>query len=68
VGDGSTAVIGGLVQTTESTTENKVPWLGNIPVLGWLFKNRSEFIEPTRTELLIFITPSLVEEIRQVRR
>jgi len=68
VGDGSTAVIGGLVQTTESATENKVPWLGNIPVLGWLFKNRNEFIEPTRTELLIFITPSLVEEIRQVRR
>ena len=68
VGDGSTAVIGGLVQTTESATENKVPWLGNIPVLGWLFKNRSENIEPARTELLIFITPSLVEEVRQVRR
>ncbi|MGH7363111.1 MAG: hypothetical protein ACREKA_05150, partial [Candidatus Methylomirabilales bacterium] len=68
VGDGSTAVIGGLVQTTETAREQKVPWLGNIPVLGWLFKNRSENIEPTRTELLIFITPSLVEEVRQVRR
>lgn len=68
VGDGSTAVIGGLVQTTESATETKVPWLGNIPVLGWLFKNRSENIEPKRTELLIFITPTLVEEVRQARR
>ncbi|MGH7360733.1 MAG: type IV pilus secretin PilQ, partial [Candidatus Methylomirabilales bacterium] len=68
VADGSTAVIGGLVQTAESNREQKVPWLGNIPVLGWLFKNRSENIEPTRTELLIFITPSLVEEIRQARR
>jgi type IV pilus assembly protein PilQ len=68
VADGSTAVIGGLVQTRETNREQKVPWLGNIPVLGWLFKNRSENIEPERTELLIFITPSLVEEIRQARR
>ncbi|MCI0371026.1 MAG: type IV pilus secretin PilQ [candidate division NC10 bacterium] len=68
VADGSTAVIGGLVQTTETNREQKVPWLGNIPVLGWLFKNRSENIEPARTELLIFITPTLVEEIRQARR
>ena len=68
VADGSTAVIGGLVQTTERSREQKVPWLGNIPVLGWLFKNRTENIEPDRTELLIFITPSLVEEVRQARR
>ncbi len=68
VADGSTAVIGGLVQTTETNREQKVPWLGNIPVLGWLFKNRTENIEPARTELLIFITPTLVEEIRQARR
>jgi len=68
VADGSTAVIGGLVQTRETNREQQVPWLGNIPVLGWLFKNRSENIEPERTELLIFITPSLVEEIRQARR
>ncbi|MGH7394867.1 MAG: type IV pilus secretin PilQ, partial [Candidatus Methylomirabilales bacterium] len=68
VADGSTAVIGGLVQTRETNREQKVPWLGNIPVLGWLFKNRTENIEPERTELLIFITPSLVEEIRQARR
>lgn len=68
VADGSTAVIGGLVQTVDRDSETKVPWLGNIPVLGWLFKNRSENIEPERTELLIFITPSLVEEVRQVRR
>jgi type IV pilus assembly protein PilQ len=65
---GSTAVIGGLVQTLENERETYVPWLGKIPVLGWLFRNRSQNIEPTRTELLIFITPTLVEEIRQARR
>jgi type IV pilus assembly protein PilQ len=68
VADGSTAVIGGLVQTLETNRERKVPWLGNIPVLGWLFKTRTENIDPERTELLIFITPTLVEEVRQARR
>ncbi len=68
VADGSTAVIGGLVQTLESDRERKVPWLGNIPVLGWLFKSRVQNIDPERTELLIFITPTLVEEVRQARR
>ncbi|HEU5394597.1 MAG TPA: type IV pilus secretin PilQ, partial [Candidatus Methylomirabilis sp.] len=68
VADGSTAVIGGLVQTLETNRERKVPWLGNIPVLGWLFKSRTENIEPERTELLIFITPTLVEQLRQARR
>lgn len=68
VANGSTAVIGGLVQTLETDRETKVPWLGNIPVLGWLFKSRAQNIEPERTELLIFITPTLVEEIRQAQR
>jgi len=68
VPNGSTGVIGGLVQTIESEREQMVPWLGRIPLLGWLFKNRVQNIEPQRTELLIFITPTLVEEIRQARR
>src|SRR5690606_11653226 len=38
---GQTAVLGGLVTDTDSVTETKLPLLGDIPVLGWLFKNRA---------------------------
>ncbi|MBI5675247.1 MAG: type IV pilus secretin PilQ [Nitrospirae bacterium] len=56
--DGDTLVIGGIFKTTISESEGKFPGLGNIPVLGWLFKKQKK--EQKTEELLIFITPSIV--------
>jgi type IV pilus assembly protein PilQ len=58
VPDGDTTVIGGIYTRTTSETYSKVPILGDIPVLGWLFKNRR--VEDSRAELLVFITPRIV--------
>jgi general secretion pathway protein D len=55
--DGQTVVIGGLMQDQESDTIRKVPLLGDIPLLGYLFKHRE--ISKTKTELLIFLTPTV---------
>jgi type IV pilus assembly protein PilQ len=63
VQNGSTVVIGGLLQSTESLLMDQVPFLGRIPGLGWLFKRRA--IGPDdRVELLIFLTPSVLQESR----
>lgn len=63
VQNGSTVVIGGLLQSTESLIMDQVPFLGRIPGLGWLFKRRS--LGPDeRVELLIFLTPSVLRESR----
>jgi len=53
--DGETIILGGLIQDTESVNYNKVPILGDIPLLGKLFRNRS--IDNSKSELIIFITP-----------
>lgn len=58
VNDGQTAVIGGIYSSDNTTQENGVPWLRNIPVLGWLFKSRVR--NETRNELLIFLTPKVL--------
>jgi type IV pilus assembly protein PilQ len=57
VNDGDTVAIGGILYKKESFRENKVPGLGDIPWLGWLFKTRYKSTEDT--ELLIFITPKI---------
>jgi general secretion pathway protein D len=59
VKDGSTVVIGGLIDDTFSQTEYKVPCLGDIPGLGWLFKTRSKGSE--KSNLFIFITPRVIQ-------
>jgi general secretion pathway protein D len=58
VQDGQTVVIAGLVGDNVDVTSTKVPCLGDIPLLGWLFK--SETRNTTRTNLLIFLTPYIV--------
>jgi type IV pilus assembly protein PilQ len=60
VENGGTIVIGGIYEQEDRTTVTKVPWLGDIPFLGYLFKNTSR--SNSRTELLIFITPRVVSE------
>jgi len=56
--DGKTIVIGGLISNYKSTSESKVPVLGDIPILGWLFKTKS--VSYRKTNLLVFITPHVV--------
>ncbi|MBM4384026.1 MAG: type II secretion system secretin GspD [Deltaproteobacteria bacterium] len=58
VSDGETVVIGGLIDETNTQDESKVPWLGDIPLLGWLFKSTSDDI--VKTNLLIFLTPHII--------
>lgn len=58
VEDGGTVVIGGIYTKTESDANSKVPLLGDLPLIGRLFKNTSK--AANKTELLIFLTPSIV--------
>ncbi|MCX5829106.1 MAG: secretin and TonB N-terminal domain-containing protein [Deltaproteobacteria bacterium] len=59
VRDGDTIVIGGILKTADDKTTSGVPWLSEIPILGWLFKY--ETITKTRRELLIFLTPRILK-------
>lgn len=65
VENGGTVVIGGIFQQTERSTEQRVPVLGDIPVLGNLFKNNTR--SSNRSELLIFLTPKVVSEKAALR-
>ncbi len=58
--DGETVVIGGVFKTSSQTGETGVPGLMNIPIIGWLFKNK-KVVEET-SEMLIFITPRIVQK------
>jgi type IV pilus assembly protein PilQ len=60
VENGGTVVLGGLFQQTEQNVTDKVPFLGDIPFLGNLFKSTSQL--QSRTELLIFITPRIISD------
>jgi type IV pilus assembly protein PilQ len=60
VNDGQTVVLGGILETTKNKSTNKVPYLGDIPVLGNLFKTTTDI--NNKTELLIFITPKILRE------
>jgi type IV pilus assembly protein PilQ len=60
VQDGETTVIGGIFESTKSDSELGIPWLRNIPLLGWLFKREST--SDQNRELLIFITPTIVKK------
>ncbi len=64
--DGSTIVVGGLMRNAVSETETKVPLLGDIPLLGWFFKNKSK--ENKKTNLLVFITPRVVTDPEKIKK
>ena len=61
VKNGETLVLGGIYRRDESSSEDGVPILSKIPGLGWLFKTKSD-TGPDVKELLIFITPTIVEQ------
>jgi type II secretory pathway component GspD/PulD (secretin) len=60
VGDGETAALGGLLKENKIETEKRVFLLGNLPILGHLFRHKST--ESSTTELMIFITPTIISE------
>jgi type IV pilus assembly protein PilQ len=60
VENGGTVVLGGIFEQSERTQTTKVPFLGDIPYVGWLFKNQARIND--KTELIIFITPKIVSE------
>jgi type IV pilus assembly protein PilQ len=60
VNDGQTVVLGGILDTTRSKSANKVPFFGDIPFLGALFRSTTDI--NNKTELLIFITPKILRE------
>ena len=60
VSDGQTLVLGGILSTTHQVEETKVPYLGDIPILGNLFKTSTR--TNNKDELLIFVTPKIIHE------
>lgn len=65
VNDGESIALGGLIQEQNTLTRGQIPILGDIPVLGNVFKNKSDTI--SRTELIIFIRPRVIRNIREAR-
>ncbi len=60
VNDGQTVVLGGILETERRDTVNKVPFLGDVPGLGYLFRSKSR--TDNKDELLIFVTPKILRE------
>jgi len=58
VKNGQTVVIGGMLSSTETKSVKKVPLLGYIPIIGWLFTSVSS--RRTNTDLVIFVTPTIL--------
>lgn len=69
---GQTLVLGGLINEVDTENERKVPWFGDIPLLGWLFKNRT--VSKDKRNLMIFLTvmientPDDIEAVYQAHR
>ncbi len=60
VNNGDTIVLGGIYETTQNVSITKVPLLGDLPLLGWLFRNTNTI--NNKDELLIFVTPKIVDQ------
>jgi Flp pilus assembly secretin CpaC len=60
VRDGETVVIGGLIESRDVQTVKRIPFLGYLPVIGWLFS--SETTEIKRTEIIVLLTPKVLED------
>ena len=61
VEDGETVVLGGVYESNYMDNKNSVPWFGELPILGWLF--RDNFKRDDKTELLVFVTPKIVKSV-----
>jgi general secretion pathway protein D len=65
VADSDTVVLGGLIRDKQNETVSKVPLLGDIPLLGWLFRAKKTSTE--KTNLMIFMTPHIVRQYEKIR-
>lgn len=65
VENGGTVVIGGVYKQNDVTTVNKVPLLGDIPVLGYLFKSKG--VSTIKDELLVFLSPKIMQDALNLR-
>ena len=63
---GQTAVLGGLMEDEDSIQEAKIPLLGDIPILGWFFKNRT--VRKIKKNLVVFLTPQIIRNSAGHRR
>jgi type IV pilus assembly protein PilQ len=63
--NGETVVIGGIYEQDKNETITKVPFFGDIPLLGWLFKSKEA--KDNKTELLIFLTPRILSDNLSLR-
>jgi len=66
VKDGETVVLGGMIQNQVTATTNKIPLLGDIPILGSLFKSKNK--TQTKTELLVFLTPTVIRDVAEAKK
>ncbi|MBI2711864.1 MAG: type II secretion system secretin GspD [Bdellovibrio sp.] len=65
VGDTDTVVLGGLIRDKITENINKIPILGDIPLLGWLFKSKINSVD--KTNLLVFMTPRIIRQYEKIR-
>jgi general secretion pathway protein D len=65
VGDSDTIVLGGMIRDKTTDSVKKIPLLGDLPLLGWLFKAKSSSIQ--KSNLLIFMTPHIVRQYEKIR-
>ena len=61
--DKETAVLGGLIREINSTTNSKIPILGDLPIIGWLFKNSNT--DRKKSNLIVFITPHIIRSAEE---
>jgi general secretion pathway protein D len=66
VRDGEAVMIGGILSDVQGETEDKVPWLGDIPILGWAFKGTSN--DSRKINLLVILTPRIVRDPEDLQR
>ncbi len=66
VSDGEALALGGLIQERQTTGKTKVPILGDVPILGAAFRQKSE--TGSRTELIIFIRPRVIRDLEEARQ
>jgi len=64
--DGSSIVIGGLIRDNKTVVESKIPILGDLPILGGLFRSKRDLVQ--KTNLLLFITPHILSTQQEIAK
>ena len=64
INDNDTAVIGGIYTRSKAVNFDKIPWIADVPIIGWFFKQKAE--ADTRSEVLIFLTPKIVNRASSI--